>query len=88
MRLIDVSSEPNAFVATQVNKAESALSARFILIVDKTPPSLVSSLIVYLKCNKNVYYALGCTYIFTQRNIHKFFLGTKQSKIPFIYISI
>ena len=48
MRLIEVSSDPNAFVATQVNRAESDRCVRLILIVDKTPPSLCSSLIVYL----------------------------------------
>ena len=48
MRLMEVSSDPNAFVATQVNRAESDRWVRLILIVDKTPPSLCSSLIVYL----------------------------------------
>ena len=48
MRLMEVSSDPNAFVATQVNRAESDRCVRLILIVDKTPPSLCSSLIVYL----------------------------------------
>ena len=49
---MDVSSEPKAFVATHVKRAESSLCVLFILIVDKTPPELVSSRIVYLeKCN-------------------------------------
>ena len=52
MRLMLVSSLPNALVATQVKRAESALSDLLILIVDRTPSVTISSRTVYLKVIK------------------------------------
>lgn len=52
--LILVSSLPNAFVATQVKRAESVLSVLFILKSDNTPFGSISSRIVYLINNKSL----------------------------------
>ena len=52
MRLMLVSSLPNALVATQVKRAESALSDLLMLIVDRTPSVTISSRTVYLKVIK------------------------------------
>lgn len=53
MRLMLVSSLPNALVATQVKRAESALSDLLMLIVDRTPSVTISSRTVYLKVIQN-----------------------------------
>ena len=49
IRLTEVSSLPKALVATHVNKAESLLSVRLMLIVERTPSAWISSRMVYLK---------------------------------------
>ena len=49
MRLMLVSSLPNALVATQVNSAESLRSSFLILKSDNTPVGRISSRMVYLQ---------------------------------------
>ena len=49
MRLMLVSSLPNALVATQVNSAESLRSSFLMLKSDNTPVGRISSRIVYLQ---------------------------------------
>ena len=44
MRLMLVSSLPNALVATQVKRAVSVRSVRFMLMVERTPSCSISSL--------------------------------------------
>ena len=51
---MEVSSDPKAFVATQVNKAESPLSVLLMLMVDNTPSAWISSRIVYLQLSGSI----------------------------------
>ena len=51
IKLMLVSSIPNAFVASQVKSAESVRSVCLILRSDKTPFGSISSRIVYLQGN-------------------------------------
>lgn len=58
-----VSSDPKELVATQVNKAESPLSDRFMLKSDKTPLGRISSRIVYLKKKNEIHLFNGILFL-------------------------